>query len=278
MTSSSFFLPSHTVPAGTSTFNPSKRALTMHNMPPPLQKIHRELSTRHISYVPLLNVVVIAAFLVMLVRLAFLFPLVFQSSPLVLTMVSNILLYGLADLLAQTVSTVIENVNISRRSSSLGVYGSEKAGPSSSAATVGYPPATLRLERMVRFSCWGLLLSFFLLRWLIFLEVWIPMTPTSVALPVLCRVLADQLVFTPLTLAAFFAFINFAEGGSNKTLYRKMSTLYIPTLKQNFMLWPAVQIFNFRLVPLQYQVPFLSTVGVLWNTWLSLANSASPEV
>ena len=44
------------------------------------------------------------------------------------------------------------------------------------------------------------------------------------------------------------------EGGGRRAVTRKFQEVYLPALKANFMLWPAVQILNFRVVPLQYQI------------------------
>jgi len=33
-----------------------------------------------------------------------------------------------------------------------------------------------------------------------------------------------------------------------------MEQVYIPTLKANYMIWPLVQILNFRVIPLQFQL------------------------
>lgn len=35
---------------------------------------------------------------------------------------------------------------------------------------------------------------------------------------------------------------------------RKFQDVYLPTLKANFALWPAVQVLNFRVVPIQFQI------------------------
>jgi hypothetical protein len=45
-----------------------------------------------------------------------------------------------------------------------------------------------------------------------------------------------------------------AEGGGRRALFRKLEDVYLPTLKANFVLWPAVQILNFRVVPIQFQI------------------------
>ncbi|KAL3200002.1 hypothetical protein MRX96_013393 [Rhipicephalus microplus] len=39
--------------------------------------------------------------------------------------------------------------------------------------------------------------------------------------------------------------------------------------RQTYMLWPAAQLINFSLVPLNYRVPFASCVALVWNTYLA---------
>ena len=81
------------------------------------------------------------------------------------------------------------------------------------------------------------------------------------------------------------------EGGGRRAVARKFQDVYLPALKANFMLWPAVQILNFWVIPLQFQIvsrfnarqkgsftklsskPFVSTVGIAWRAYLSLTNS-----
>ena len=82
------------------------------------------------------------------------------------------------------------------------------------------------------------------------------------------------------------------EGGGRRAVTRKFQDVYLPALKANFMLWPMVQILNFRVIPLPFQIvisplfngydcalanvisqPFVSTVGIAWTAYLSLTNS-----
>ena len=55
-------------------------------------------------------------------------------------------------------------------------------------------------------------------------------------------------------LALFFTFMTVTEGGGRRAVARKFQDVYLPALKANFMLWPAVQILNFRVIPLQFQI------------------------
>lgn len=59
-----------------------------------------------------------------------------------------------------------------------------------------------------------------------------------------------------------------AEGGGRRALTRKFQDVYLPTLKANFVLWPAVQILNFRVVPIQFQIVSLSAQFAL--AWLAM--------
>jgi len=66
-------------------------------------------------------------------------------------------------------------------------------------------------------------------------------------------------------IACFFTFMTVAEGGGKRAVTRKFQDVYVPTLKANYLVWPAVQMLNFRVIPLQFQIvrrdllPFEST-------------------
>jgi protein Mpv17 len=85
-----------------------------------------------------------------------------------------------------------------------------------------------------------------------------------------------------------------AEGGGRRAISNKLRDMYLPTLKANFMVWPLVQIINFRLMPIQFQLvsfrfpslldisnvsqPFVSTIGIAWTAYLSLSNAAEDAI
>ena len=45
-----------------------------------------------------------------------------------------------------------------------------------------------------------------------------------------------------------------AVGGGRRAVSHKLRDMYIPTLKANYMVWPLVQIINFRIMPIQFQL------------------------
>ena len=95
-------------------------------------------------------------------------------------------------------------------------------------------------------------------------------------------------------LASFFSFMTVAEGGGKRAVWAKFQEVYIPALKANYMVWPLVQVLNFRVMPIQFQIvshillhtrvqltrsqPFVSTIGIAWTAYLSLTNSAEEPV
>ncbi|KAK5097757.1 Protein required for ethanol metabolism [Exophiala xenobiotica] len=92
-------------------------------------------------------------------------------------------------------------------------------------------------------------------------------TATTVA-----RVLADQSIFATTNMAFFLSTMAYFEGSSPK---EKLKKAYVPGLKANWALWPAVQFANFTYVPLQYQVLVVNVVSLGWNCFLSYLNSGS---
>jgi hypothetical protein len=45
-----------------------------------------------------------------------------------------------------------------------------------------------------------------------------------------------------------------AEGGGKRAVTKKFQEVYVPALKANYLVWPAVQMLNFRIIPLQFQI------------------------
>jgi hypothetical protein len=69
-----------------------------------------------------------------------------------------------------------------------------------------------------------------------------------------------------------------AEGGGKRAIMRKFQDVYVPALKANYIVWPAVQMLNFRVMPLQFQI--VSQQSILHHTyvlmlWFSLSSALS---
>jgi hypothetical protein len=150
-------------------------------------------------------------------------------------------------------------------------------------------PPPFDFERTIRFMSYGFIMSPLQHRWFKFLSATFPMSKTSTWLPALKRVAFDQFLFAPAGLACFFTFMTVAEGGGKRAVQKKFQDIYVPALKANWLVWPTVQIVNFRIMPIQYQIvgiarlrqfqaltllPAIRLVGIAWTAYLSLTNSA----
>lgn len=127
-------------------------------------------------------------------------------------------------------------------------------------------PPPFDFERTTRFMSYGFLMSPIQHRWFRFLSATFPVTKTATWLPALKRVAFDQFLFAPAGLAAFFTFMTIAEGGGKRAVQRKFQDVYVPALKANYMVWPAVQIINFRIMPIQYQIVSCPALVILNTT------------
>ncbi|KAF3905485.1 hypothetical protein ABW20_dc0107829 [Dactylellina cionopaga] len=203
-------------------------------------------------------------------------------------MISNSVLNSIADTVAQTITIIRERAlhkpsGPQPRQDPIAIEIGELDSKIPDAIHKGelIPPTDLlpppfEFERLARFAFWGFIMAPAQFTWFKFLGKSFPMAAGSAAMgPALKRVAFDQLIFAPVGLAGFFTFMTVAEGGGREAVQNKFSTVYMSALRSNYLLWPAVQIINFRLMPLRFQLPFASSVGILWTTYLSLKNSAA---
>ncbi|KID95108.1 Mpv17/PMP22, partial [Metarhizium majus ARSEF 297] len=135
-------------------------------------------------------------------------------------------------------------------------------------------PTAFDFERLTRFMAYGFCVAPLQFKWFRFLERAFPITKTSAFGPAMKRVVFDQLVYAPFGVGLFFTVMTVAEGGGRRAIGGKLRDMYVPTLKANYVVWPAVQIVNFRLMPVQFQLPFVSTIGIAWTAYLSLTNAS----
>ncbi|KAK0734213.1 hypothetical protein B0T26DRAFT_60313 [Lasiosphaeria miniovina] len=92
---------------------------------------------------------------------------------------------------------------------------------------------------------------------------------------VLARVACDQGAFAPVFIGVFLGSMAVLEGGSPRA---KLRQSYWTALGSNYLIWPFVQLVNFRLVPLQHRLLFVNVISVGWNCYLSYLNSHSGEL
>ena len=89
------------------------------------------------------------------------------------------------------------------------------------------------------------------------------------ALPVLGRVGADQLLFSPFAHVAFFTYMPLVKGGGAPEVEAELRGKLAVAMTANYALWPAAQVLNFKLVPARYQVFFVNLVSLFYSVFLS---------
>ncbi|KAL1879336.1 hypothetical protein VTK73DRAFT_7173 [Phialemonium thermophilum] len=88
---------------------------------------------------------------------------------------------------------------------------------------------------------------------------------------ILARVACDQGLFAPTFIGVFLSSMAVLEGVSPK---EKLEKYYANALKTNYMVWPFVQLVNFKLVPLDHRLLFVNVISIAWNSYLSYLNSS----
>jgi protein Mpv17 len=220
-------------------------------------------------------------------------------------MVSNAVLGGVADTVAQSITAVRERAlrknpgtPLDPREDRLAIeiHELDRKNPLNDRDLIPDSkvlPPPFDFERLTRFMAYGFCMAPLQFRWFKFLDRAFPIKKSAALGPALKRVAFDQLIFAPFGLVCFFTAMTVAEGGGRRAVQQKLRDMYVPTLQANYMLWPAVQLINFRLMPVQFQLvglahdlvcaqicvltflqPFVSTVGIAWTAYLSLTNAA----
>ncbi|KAM3083965.1 Protein required for ethanol metabolism [Clarireedia jacksonii] len=93
-------------------------------------------------------------------------------------------------------------------------------------------------------------------------------------LEIAARVAADQCILAPLNLGMFLSVMSVLEGVSPK---EKIEANYSTAIQKNYMIWPAVQAINFKLIPLEHRVLVVNIVSLGWNCYLSYLNGRGTE-
>jgi protein Mpv17 len=88
---------------------------------------------------------------------------------------------------------------------------------------------------------------------------------------ILARVACDQLIFAPTFIGIFLSSMAVLEGTPPT---EKLERSYTSALTTNWMIWPFVQMVNFKLVPLHHRLLFVNVISIGWNSHLSYLNSA----
>lgn len=179
-------------------------------------------------------------------------------------MVTNAVLGGIADTVAQTITSIRQRalrkpggVKEDDDPIAFEIHQLDRKNPLYDRDLIPESkalPPPFDFERLTRFMAYGFAMAPLQFKWFSFLSRAFPITKTSAFVPAMKRVAFDQFIFAPFGIACFFSVMTVAEGGGRRAVAHKLRDMFMPTLKANFMVWPAVQIINFRIMPVQFQL------------------------
>lgn len=256
-----------------------------------------------IHNVPALNFVIITILGFFLLKLTTKYTGLYMKNSLITIIVTNLVLYGISETLAQSLlsykpllpqfSFIInqERAPVAELRQEVELNDEDIDNDETVNQFVDYiqndsldeefvPPAPplepltyFQFERLAGFMCWGFIMGFAQCLWYKFLQIY---SKDPKFIEVLRKVLTDQLCYSPVSLFCFFTYGTMVlENGSWDDTKVKLSKIYLKTLIINYSVWFPVQFFNFLVVPRSFQVPFSSSISVLWNCFLSMRNSSS---
>lgn len=83
----------------------------------------------------------------------------------------------------------------------------------------------------------------------------------------------NQAIFSPTMLIGFYmmysVYHEFSVGRGVRKGLNDIKSKMMPTLKNNWKVWPLAIYLNLLFVPFHYQVLFANVVSVFWNIYLS---------
>eukprot|EP00761_Pharyngomonas_kirbyi_P014723 gb/GECH01014753.1/.p1 GENE.gb/GECH01014753.1/~~gb/GECH01014753.1/.p1 ORF type:complete len:219 (+),score=25.98 gb/GECH01014753.1/:1-657(+) len=88
----------------------------------------------------------------------------------------------------------------------------------------------------------------------------------------------DQLGFAPFAISSFFFALHLSAGQSMNETTEKLKHDFIPTMKANYMLWPAANFINFQFVPLHHRVLYSNVISLAWSTYLAHVGNRNEKV
>ncbi|XP_043287781.1 protein Mpv17 [Venturia canescens] len=83
------------------------------------------------------------------------------------------------------------------------------------------------------------------------------------------KVTCDQLLFAPCFIVVLLTTIGLMQGNEIASVKAKVENEFSDILLNNYKVWPLVQLVNFSLTPLQYQVLVVQVVAIFWNSYIS---------
>jgi hypothetical protein len=87
------------------------------------------------------------------------------------------------------------------------------------------------------------------------------------------RIILDAIIFSPVTVCGYFTCRSILEGSGVAGIRDKLSTRFVPAVTGAWKFWPAANIINFGLVPVEFRVLYSNVLSIFWTGYLTLLNA-----
>ncbi|ODQ81777.1 hypothetical protein BABINDRAFT_160015 [Babjeviella inositovora NRRL Y-12698] len=105
-----------------------------------------------------------------------------------------------------------------------------------------------------------------------------PTPKTITVVNTVARVFIDQACFPPVSVPFYYVVMTLLEQKSMEDIKEKLRLNYWPTLLSNWTVWPTIQLFNFGFVKVEYRLIVVNIVSLGWNCYISFMNNKkTPE-
>ena len=88
----------------------------------------------------------------------------------------------------------------------------------------------------------------------------------------------DAIIFSPVAVSGYFSVRSILEGTNIEGIRHKLTTRFVPTVVGAWKFWPAANIVNFGVVPLQFRVLYNNALSLFWTGYLTHVNAKAKQM
>jgi len=81
--------------------------------------------------------------------------------------------------------------------------------------------------------------------------------------------LFDRLISSSIFTLSFYYYMGLANRRNSREINKDIKIKFVPTMIDSFKLWPLAMYFNYKFIPVQYNVLYGNMIGIIWQAYLS---------
>ncbi len=97
-----------------------------------------------------------------------------------------------------------------------------------------------------------------------------PVVPgKSTNLRVIKRMTYDQTIHASFFTVIFYYYMGLMNGKETRKIIEDIKGKYLPTMIDNWKVWPLAMVINYKFIPLQYSLLYTNILGFFWLSYMS---------